>query len=269
MKLLVLTSNALRHVAVANMVTSSADEALVIVETQPQMHPRTFPALADHFRLREDTEARWFSGHQVVNAQTLSVMYGEMNTPRVRDVVAAWQPDMAIVFGASLIHQELQEVLPDGKTVNLHLGLSPYYRGSGTNFWPFVNDELEYVGSTVMHLDGGIDSGPIIAHVRPQLEPGDTGHAAGCRVIQASAVVLAQMIEHVRHGMKREGRAYRLPGVAQWPASNPRYYRERDVTQEVVTRYHDNLSQGIVTRYLQRPQPRVQLIEWSSEVTVG
>ena len=37
--------------------------------------------------------------------------------------------------------------------INVHLGLSPYYKGSATNFWPFVNNELQFLGVTFMVTD--------------------------------------------------------------------------------------------------------------------
>ena len=39
------------------------------------------------------------------------------------------------------------------KILNLHLGISPYYKGSGTNYFPLVNNEPQYVGATFMFLD--------------------------------------------------------------------------------------------------------------------
>ena len=263
MKLLVSTSNALRHKFVANTVTQHADEALVIAECQPQAaspesHAGFFPALAAHFRLREEAEQAWFAGHDAFRAGTLPVVYGEVNSATVQRVISAWHPELAIVFGASLIREPLLSLLPQGRTVNLHLGLSPYYRGSGTNFWPFVNGELEYVGATLLHLDRGIDSGPIIAHVRPEIARGDTVHTAGCRVIQAGAVALVQAMEIIRRGGM-------LPRIPQWPVAEARYYRQNDVTEEVLARYHHNLQQGLVERYLARDERPVQLISLPSE----
>ena len=75
--------------------------------------------------------------------------------------------------------------------MNIHLGLSPYYRGAGTNFWPLVNGEPEYCGATIHILDGGVDTGPVIAHVRPEIAAGDGPHDIGNKTIVAAAGALA------------------------------------------------------------------------------
>ena len=49
-----------------------------------------------------------------------------------------------------MVHDKKGKILKEfrSKIINAHLGLSPYYRGSGTNIFPFVNKEIEYVGVT-------------------------------------------------------------------------------------------------------------------------
>jgi hypothetical protein len=48
-------------------------------------------------------------------------------------------PDLIISYGCSIIKRPLIEYF-DKKFINIHLGLSPYYKEGGTNFWPFVNN---------------------------------------------------------------------------------------------------------------------------------
>jgi methionyl-tRNA formyltransferase len=72
--------------------------------------------------------------------------------------------------------------------------LSPYYRGSGTNFFPFVNNEPEYVGATFMYIDEGIDTGEIIHQIRPTIFLGDTIHHVGNRLIKEMAIVCEKLI---------------------------------------------------------------------------
>ena len=69
------------------------------------------------------------------------------------------------------------------KFLNIHLGLSPYYKGSATNFWPFVNNELQFVGVSFLGIDDGIDTGPIIHQIRPDFKIGDSIHDVGNKLI--------------------------------------------------------------------------------------
>ena len=67
--------------------------------------------------------------------------------------------------------------------VNIHLGLSPYYKGSATNFWPFVYNKLQFLGVTFMKIDDGVDTGEILHQFRPELKPKDTVHDVGNKLI--------------------------------------------------------------------------------------
>ena len=96
--------------------------------------------------------------HRVVSA-------GACNDPAEVALMAAARPDVVLVFGTGILREPLLSAF-DGRIINIHLGLSPYYRGAGTNFWPLVNREPEYVGATIHYLDAGIDTGPMLAHAQ-------------------------------------------------------------------------------------------------------
>ena len=64
------------------------------------------------------------------------------------------------------------------------MGLSPYYTGSGTNFFPFVNNEPQFAGATFMFLDEGIDTGEIIHQIRARILKNDNIHKIGNRLIK-------------------------------------------------------------------------------------
>lgn len=72
------------------------------------------------------------------------------------------------------------------KIVNLHLGLSPFYRGSATLFWPFVNRELEYLGTTIHLATAKVDAGEILARIDPDLRSRETYYDITSRLIRDS-----------------------------------------------------------------------------------
>jgi len=118
-------------------------------------------------------------------------------------------PDVALVFGSGLIKDPLLSVLPR-QTLNLHLGLSPRYRGAATLFWPFYFLEPTYAGSTFHYLLTEPDAGEIVHQVTPELERDDTIHSVACKTVVASAehcIRLLHMFEH-----KRGWQSYRQRG---------------------------------------------------------
>lgn len=258
MKAVLLTSNSIRHKFVANTLAKNLDDLLVISECKQGdfIEPSTTgqsDVLRKHFQQRYETEKIFFPGNDEFKAKTVPILYGELSSPYIYDVIKKFSPDIAFVFGSSIIKKPLLFLLPVGSSINLHLGLSPYYKGSGTNFWPFVNEELEYVGSTLLHIDAEIDTGDIIAHVRPKIEIGDNVHTIGCKVIKDSAACLINILKIVSKGKK-------LNRVKQWQISNERYYRTKDFNEEVLKNYQQKLENGLIQKYISGPQKSLKLI---------
>lgn len=254
MRLIVLTSNAPRHRWIANQVTNAADAAMVVTETRRSDEASVDgqpDAIRAHFRRRLQVELEVF-GRDPFEARTLPLVYGEVNLPSVYGSIIDFAPDAIFVFGSSILKEPLVSLVP-GRFVNLHLGLSPYYRGSGTNFWPFANDELEYVGATIHHIDPGIDTGDIICHVVPEFEIGDDVHTVGSKVILSAGRDLLRMIELLRNGVE-------LQRVPQWEPDAVRYYRSWDFDEQGLKRYEDNLASGRVDAFARCPRPSIRLV---------
>jgi methionyl-tRNA formyltransferase len=257
MKLVVFTSNALRHKYLANTLAAAVQDCLVIVEAKPGDGIEQKPDsgfLARHFAGRYAEETRHFGGNDILRAKSLPLMHGEVNSGPVIEAIDEFKPDAAVVFGASIIREPLLSRIPAGRFINLHLGLSPYYRGSGTNFWPFGNRELQYVGATLLHIDAGIDTGDIVAHVRPEFTADDTVHSAGCKTIKAGVAAIVECLRVVG-----EGRV--LVRVQQWKSAVcDRYYRKNDVTEAVLLEYQRNIEGGMVKNYLEAGSAPVRLV---------
>ena len=68
--------------------------------------------------------------------------------------------------------------------MNLHGGLSPWYRGSATHFWPSYLLEPEYTGMTLHNLSKDIDGGNIIHQTSVKLNSKDNLHENACRCVK-------------------------------------------------------------------------------------
>jgi methionyl-tRNA formyltransferase len=153
--------------------------------------------------------------------------------------MAGTRPDVVLVFGTGILRDPLLSTFA-GRIINIHLGLSPYYRGAGTNFWPLVNREPEYVGATIHYLDAGIDTGPILAHARPHIESGDGAHDLGNKTIVAAAEALLRAAEAHVAGTAR--------AVPQWAGG--RLYQRKDFNAAAVTTMYRNFETGMIDEYL-------------------
>jgi len=257
MKIVILTSNSLRHKFLANTLSQHCEDTLIISECKPQTlssdDSKNYTEIDNHFMLRDETEKSFFPNDNYFIPKTLPIVYKEANSPYVYQVIKNFKPDILIVFGSSIIKEPLISLLPAGHIINLHLGISPYYRGSGTNFWPFVNNELEYLGSTILHLDAGIDTGDIICHVRPKIDFNDNVHTVGCKIIKSSVESLIKIIKLLNDGKK-------LNRVKQWDV-NDRYYKTKDFDEIALSKYKNNLKNEMIKNYLQSEDKNITLID--------
>ena len=255
LKIVLLTSNSIRHKFVANSLKKD-NEVLVISESRKSTtlnDKDSSTKINAHFNQRNNTEKEIFADNDDFHTEFVSIDYGQVNTSEIFKRVKLFDPHLIIAFGSSIIKEPLLSLLPKGHFLNVHLGIAPYYRGSGTNFWPFVNNELEYVGSTILHIDPGIDTGDIITHVTPKIELGDDVHKLGCKVIQESVITLQKIIDIVKDGKE-------LPRTKQWVVDNEKYYKNKDFNEPILLKYKDNLKTGIVEKFLRSPKSIPKLI---------
>jgi methionyl-tRNA formyltransferase len=196
-----------------------------------------------HFSDRDESEEQYFSSADAVRVDRGAlhrvVAAGACSDPAEVALMIAARPDVVLVFGTGILREPFLSAF-SGRIINIHLGLSPYYRGAGTNFWPLVNRQPEYVGATIHYLDAGIDTGPILMHVRPSIEHGDGPHDVGNKTIAAAAQALLRAASaHVA------GTAH---AVAQWPGG--RLYQRKDFSADAVRTLYRNFETGMIDEYL-------------------
>lgn len=252
---LVLTSTFRRHQFVVNRLA----ERLNVVgmwQEEKSFEPLNYAdgdqdqrVIAAHFAARDESEATWFAADETLRvdprAPIRRVPPGGCNAAEAVDAMTRLGPDVVLVFGTGILKRELINAFP-GRIINLHLGLSPYYRGAGTNFWPLVNAEPEYVGATIHYLDEGIDTGPILAHVRPAIASDDGPHELGNRTIVAAADRLIDT-------------AYAHAAGRVHPAAQEgkgRLYKRKDFSASAVRQLYRNFEAGMLRDYLQTKADR-------------
>lgn len=178
MKITVFTSNQARHLSLIKSLSSVADECYAVIEGST-----VFPGKVDDFFRKSDVMQDYFSnvidaersifgdiGLLPDNAHPLFVRMGDLNYLS-RDILKPFlDSDLYIVFGASYIKGWLIDFLVSRKAINIHMGVSPYYRGSSCNFWALNNNDPHLVGSTIHLLSTGLDSGEMLYHAIPVLK---------------------------------------------------------------------------------------------------
>ncbi|MFA9432395.1 formyl transferase [Egicoccus sp. AB-alg2] len=134
------------------------------------------------------------------------------------ELVSRLRPDVLVLSGAPILRDDILAV-PTIGTVNVHLGVAPAYRGEHTLFHALRQLDADGIGLTIHRVDRGIDTGPLLAHAFPAIEPGDDETTLMARCARLGAEVLVGCLEEVA----RTGRLHGLP-----QPDEGRLYRRRD-----------------------------------------
>ncbi len=257
MRVAILTSNDIRHRYFVNALADRFEVvAIVYQETgyvpantdSTQIDAATAEIVRMHFDERRRQEGLFFGDGATLCKDTAGcrvrhVDTRELNSDATVDLLRGEKVDVGVVYGTGLIKSPLIDAFA-GRLINMHLGLSPYYRGTATNFYPLLNDEPEFVGATVHWIDSGIDAGPIIHHARPTITADDMPHTVGCKAIEAGIQEVLQTLDEFRAG--------RVESVAQWSAPDPKLYFRKDYHPSQVARLYELIDAGLFPRYAAR-----------------
>jgi len=238
MKITVFTSNQPRHINLVNLISEFAEETYAVLESNT-----LFPGLIQDFYNSSSTmqeymirvrnaEADLFGKSRFVSsrAKTLVMKSGDLNYLTQEHLKEALQSDIYVVFGSSFIKGWLIDFLIEKSALNIHMGLSPYYRGSSCNFWAMYDLLPNYVGATIHYLSKGLDSGPMIFHSVPEFENEDP-FAFTMKAVKKAQEDLVYFIKNLKQ--------FDTTPVDQNRELQLRYTRNSDFTDEVAREFLD------------------------------
>lgn len=122
----------------------------------------------------------------------------DVNSDEVRQALQSLQPDLVVVNGCSLIRSRILEGLP--LVLNVHAGLSPWYRGSFCTEWALLNQDPFNIGYTIHRISARIDGGDMLTQGRVVPEGGDTPQSIHMKLIRDSTAALNNVIRHLVEG---------------------------------------------------------------------
>lgn len=199
-------------------------------------------------REKDGTEYSYFSDASRIftarYAQSIAARVApgkSINDAEYVDRIREMRPDIIVVMGTSLIKKDIM-ILPRLGVLNLHTGLSPYYRGGLSNFWPIINKEPQYCGVTVHALDLGVDSGDIVYNGLPVIDARDTFSSINCKAITLGVELMKRAIQDLQSGALRTKK--------QWLKG--KLYGQRDINNFHLAKYAALLRKGYIGEYARR-----------------
>jgi folate-dependent phosphoribosylglycinamide formyltransferase PurN len=180
MKITLFTANQRRHNFFINQLSSICDELYVIQENRTifpgifEGHYLKSEIIENYFKNVIQAEINIFEDAYIFgrnkNINLLPMANKDLNNIELKSISPFLKSDIYIVFGSSYIKGDLVNFLINHKAINIHMGVSPYYRGTDCNFWALYDNNPHLVGATIHLLSKGIDSGEILYHAISDLK---------------------------------------------------------------------------------------------------
>ena len=107
--------------------------------------------------------------------------------------LATWEPDVIVVaaFG-QILRQDVLDLPPHG-CLNVHASLLPRWRGAAPLAAAILAGD-EVTGVTIMQMDAGLDTGPILSQGETLIRPDDTRATLGQRLARLGAELLVDTL---------------------------------------------------------------------------
>ncbi len=116
-----------------------------------------------------------------------------------QQVLARLEPDLMVVVAYGLLLPQAVLDIPRRGCVNLHASILPRWRGAAPIQRAILAGDRE-TGVSLMQMEAGLDSGPVLAEVRTPIAADETGGSLHDRLSQLAADLLARHLDDLDAG---------------------------------------------------------------------
>lgn len=163
-------------------------------------------------------------GLPIIKTDSFASADGQEAAAKIQDL----RPDIgAVVAYGGLLPPTVLDLLPKG-WVNLHFSLLPAYRGAAPVQWAIMKQET-VTGAAVFQLEAGLDTGPVFATHRRELQADETAGEVLSDLAETGGTLLADTLSDIAAGtevaMPQQGEVSWAPKInsrqVQIDASQP------------------------------------------------
>ena len=195
--IVLFTGDHIRHNYLVDSFSKTFSEITWIIEKRENYMPnidRNYCAEINklqkiHFEKRLEAEKKFFksdagdfSKNKVI--QIIKINRKDISNGKLKKIISKIKIKLFITYGVGKIPKKILKDLNCYKW-NIHGGLSPWYRGAITHFWPSYLLEPEFTGMTLHELTEDIDGGGIIHQSISKLNVKDGIHQNACRTVKS------------------------------------------------------------------------------------
>lgn len=144
-----------------------------------------------------------------------------INDDSCKQLLEKLQPDIVLVNGTRIISKKILNCTA-AVFINMHVGITPWYRGSHGGYWALHNNDIENFGTTIHLVDAGVDTGAVLqqAFIKPQKEDNFTTYPI--LQVEAGIAALKEVLPQIMDGKynikhhSEKGKMYYQPTLWQY-----------------------------------------------------
>jgi folate-dependent phosphoribosylglycinamide formyltransferase PurN len=145
-----------------------------------------------------------------------------VNGTEVAALLEKIQPRVVVVSGTGIIAKRILKLAPT--FINIHVGITPRYRGVHGGFWAIYEGRPELAGTTIHRVDPGVDTGAIVAQTTITVDPtSDTYRTLPVKQYLAALDLMVKSVQAALDGTLQPYNRDDL-GSQQWYSPTPAEY---------------------------------------------
>lgn len=238
MRITLFTSNNIRHNYLINLLVKNCKELNVIQEVNTLFHGKNIGSYDKNKKIYEyfkkvNLAQKHFFGNKLIffnrKLNFLPIMMGDINNIDISEIKKIFlSSDLYIVFGSSFIKGDLFNFLKKKRCLNIHMGVSPYYRGADCNFWSLFDNNSHLTGATIHLLSEKLDSGSILYHAMSNyINKGPFIYSMSC---------VASAFNSIIYNIKNKD-LFTFKPINQNLEKQIRYSKKKDFTSKIVQQF--------------------------------
>ncbi len=118
-----------------------------------------FLKIIGHKRILEIKNQNNFSNEKIESNKISHV--NSVNSLETIKIIKKINPDLILVNGTRIISEKVLNCV-SARFINMHMGITPLYRGLHGGYWALANLDKVRCGVTIHYIDEGIDTGKIL-----------------------------------------------------------------------------------------------------------
>jgi methionyl-tRNA formyltransferase len=135
---------------------------------------------------------------EALNADLRVLQPQTVKDPAFVDEVKNMNPEVIVVVAYGQILPPELIHLPQKGCINIHASLLPNYRGAAPINWALIHGDRS-TGITIMQMDEGMDTGPILLQEELEILPDDTAGSLSARLSKAGGPLLITALDRLEN----------------------------------------------------------------------